>query len=236
MASVLPKLAIEKIQFCENHVAPWTDNATAIGTTTTAVTDLQTKTTAARSAFNAQQAARQVAKAATEAYHLAVDAMADAASDIIRQVKTKAAISGDAVYALAQIPAPATPSPKPAPGKPFGLVATLDDSGELNLKWKCVNPAGSTGTIYQVWRRVGGEGAAFVYLGGSGDKSFVDATLPAGSSAVTYQIQAVRSTATGPWAQFNVNFGVSGAGAGAGAGGATMVASVVEGVPAKLAA
>jgi hypothetical protein len=26
---------------------------------------------------------------------------------------------------------------------------------------------------------------------------------------VTYQIQAVRSTAVGPWAQFNVNLGVS---------------------------
>jgi hypothetical protein len=46
---------------------------------------------------------------------------------------------------------------------------------------------------------------------------------------VTYQIQAVRSTAVGPWAQFNVNFGVSSGGA--------MTASVTEQPPSpKLAA
>jgi len=59
----------------------------------------------------------------------------------------------------------------------------------------------------------------------------VDATIPAGSSQVTYQMQAVRSTAAGPWAQFNVNFG-TGAGAGAGA----MSAAVVETAEIKRAA
>jgi hypothetical protein len=42
-------------------------------------------------------------------------------------------------------------------------------------------------------------------------------------------MQAVRSTAVGEWAQFNVNFGVSGAGG-------TMTAMVTESVPAKIAA
>ena len=70
------------------------------------------------------------------------------------------------------------------------------------------------GTIYQVSRRTGatGAGGAFVAVGGTGTRSFVDPTVPAGAAAVTYQIQAVRSTAVGPWAQFNVNFGVSGTG------------------------
>ena len=48
--------------------------------------------------------------------------------------------------------------------------------------------------------------------------------MPAGSSQVTYQIQAVRSTAVGPWAQFNVNFGVSSAGF-------AIVKSVTESAP-----
>ena len=34
-------------------------------------------------------------------------------------------------------------------------------------------------------------------------------TLPNASSAVIYQIQAARSTGVGPFAQFNVKFGVS---------------------------
>jgi hypothetical protein len=52
----------------------------------------------------------------------------------------------------------------------------------------------------------------FEYLGGSGAKEFIDATIPAGETALTYQIQAVRSTAVGLWATFNVNFGTNSAG------------------------
>jgi hypothetical protein len=44
---------------------------------------------------------------------------------------------------------------------------------------------------------------------------------------MTYQIQAVRSTSVGPWALFNVNFGVSSDGA--------ITTSVTEWAPAKIA-
>jgi hypothetical protein len=228
MSSVLPASKIARIEFCENHNTPFSTNAVAIGTTALAVTDLATKTSAARAAFNAQQAAQNAAKAATNDYKIAVNAMTTAVADILKQIKTKAAISGPAVYSLAEIPAPAVPSPRPAPGKPTDFVATLEENGALNLKWKCANPAGTSGTIYQVWRRNTPTGE-FNYLGGSGSKSFDDATIPAGSSGVTYQIQAVRSTAVGLWAQFNVNFGVS-------SGGPTMIASVIETAPTKIAA
>jgi hypothetical protein len=88
-----------------------------------------------------------------------------------------------------------------------------------------MNPA--AGTVYQVGRRIGGAGE-FTYCGGAGAKKFLDETIPAGSSQVTYQIQAVRSTAVGEWAQFNVNFGI-------GTGGA-MTTSVTESSPTKIAA
>lgn len=109
---------------------------------------------------------------------------------------------------LAEIPAPATPEPKGPPGTPNTMTVTLNGNGSLNLKWKCPNPAGTSGTVYQVYRRVGGTGE-FTYLGGSGAKLFVDATVPAGATQLTYQIQAVRSTAIGLWATFNVNFGTN---------------------------
>ncbi|HEV2295585.1 MAG TPA: hypothetical protein VGR35_17180 [Tepidisphaeraceae bacterium] len=115
------------------------------------------------------------------------------------------------VYDLAQIPAPALPTPVTTLGMPANFTATLDQSGALTLKWKCASPRAS-GTVYQVWRRTTPAGE-FTYLGGVGDKKDVDAAIPAGYSQVTYQIQAVRSTAVGPWAQFNVNFGVSTGGA-----------------------
>jgi hypothetical protein len=207
--SLVPVKLIDKVQFYENHVDPWTINAVGIGTTTTIMTDLAGKITAARAAFTAQQAAQEDAKAATLAWQSAVIAMAAAGSDVVKQIRAKAGASGDSVYVLAQIPAPATPTPAPPPGKPSDFTVSLEETGALNLAWKCTNPAG--GTIYQIYRRVGATGE-FVFLGATGSKTFVDNTVPAGSSALTYQIQAVRSTSVGAWAQFNVNFGAEGSG------------------------
>ena len=59
------------------------------------------------------------------------------------------------------------------------------------------------------WRgssKIGGGDAT--YIGDAGAKRFVDATVPAGTAQVTYQIQAIRSTAAGAWATFVVNIGV----------------------------
>ena len=223
--SVVPDKYIDRVQFYETHLTPWAANAVAIGTTAGLVTDLTTKTTAARAAYDAQQSVQAAAKAATLTLKTSVAAMGLAGAAIINQIRAKAASGGDGVYALAQIPAPAVPAPVGRPGTPTGFEVALNGDGALGLKWKCANPAGSVGTIYQVWRRINGTGtpsasATFDYLGGSGTKSFNDATVPAGSAALTYQIQAVRSTATGPWAQFNVNLGMVG-----GAGG-SMTASV----------
>jgi hypothetical protein len=223
---LVPNTRIGKIEFYEAHLAPWTTNAVAIGTTVAEVAVLDTRTTAARDAYDAHLVAQDAARSATQAFYDAVSAMADSGSAIISQIRAKAQTTGNSVYVLAQIPAPPTPSPVPAPGTPSDFKVELFQDGSLELQWKCNNPAGSAGTIYQIWRRNEPEGT-FVYLGGAGEKKFTDATIPAGSSAVTYQIQAVRSTAVGAWAQFNVNFGT-------GAGGA-MTASVSE-APAAAAA
>jgi hypothetical protein len=224
--SVVPSKQVEKIQFFETHISPWTTNAVAIGTTTTAVTDLDNKTQAARDAFTAQQAAQAAAKAATNTLNNAIIAMDIAGQGIIKQIRAKAEVTANPdVYSLAQIPAPATPSPVGAPGTPTEFGVQLSQDGSLELSWKCSNPVGCTGVVYQVWRRVGADGE-FSYCGGAGERKFTDNTIPAGSSQVTYQIQAVRSTGAGPWAQYNVNFGVG--------GGETM--TVTKGKPAKIAA
>ncbi len=204
--SVVPEKRIDRVQFYEDHIAPFTANATAIGITTTEVTDLDTKTDAARAAYTAQQVAQQAAKAATLAFHNAVNAMSVAGSALIKKIRAKAEQSANpSVYALAQIPAPATPSPMGAPGEPTDFAALLQNNGALTITWKCANPAGSQGTTYQVWRRLAGTNE-LAFIGVTGEKKFVDATIPAGTTQAMYQIQAFRSTAAGPWAQFNVNF------------------------------
>jgi hypothetical protein len=211
MGSILPHGPVQRVEFFESRQDDWQANATGIGTTTTAVTALTAKVTAARDAYNAQQLAFAQAKAATQTFKDAVAAMTLAGTEIIKAVKAKAATGGNAVYTLALLPVPATPTPVPPPGTPTDFTATLNPDGSLKLKWKCANPAGSSGTIYQVSRKVGTAGA-FTVVGGSGLKTFDDATVPAGVAAVTYQVQAVRSTAAGVPAQFVVNFGVGGGG------------------------
>jgi hypothetical protein len=225
--ALVPDKKQQKISFYQSKIDPWTTNATAIGTTTTAVTALGTLVTAAQTAMDAQTTAEAAFRTAVEAANNAVNAMAAAGADIISAIRTKARTGGDGVYTLAQIPAPATPSPVGAPGQPKNFTVALNADGSLMLKWKCSNPAGSTGTIYQVWRRAGATGE-FTYIGGAGAKQFLDAELPTGVSQVTYQIQAVRSTAVGPWAQFNVNFGTTSSG--------TMTAAVAEATPMRAAA
>ncbi len=56
------------------------------------------------------------------------------------------------VYSFAQIPPPAVPGAVPPPGTPFDFRTALLQNGAVELKWKCQNPAGASGTIYEVTR------------------------------------------------------------------------------------
>ncbi|HYE18280.1 MAG TPA: hypothetical protein VEA69_07535 [Tepidisphaeraceae bacterium] len=218
---------LARIEFAELHNAPWAAANTQIGLTATECTALATKTTAARNAYEAQQALKNQLKAATVDADEKVRILARATSDALKRVRAKAGeVGGNSVYVLAEIPPPATPSPVGPPGTPYELKVGLNPDGTIKLSWKCANPAGAHGTIYTVGRRTPASGP-FTQVGGSGTRSFVDATLPAGAPSVTYQIQAVRSTLSGLAAQFTVNFGVSGGEA---------VATVVQGGAPKLAA
>lgn len=206
-----PRSINERINFWQNHIAPFTTNAVAIGTTTAAVTDLGTKATAARAAYVAQTQAMQAMKSATADLKTAMIAMSTAGMAIVDQIRGKARLSGDVVYNLADIPVPATPSAKGNPGTPNQFKLQLLEDGTLIIKWKCANPTGTTGTIYQVERRIGATGP-FEALGGSGKKEFADAEIPLGATSVTYQIRAVRSTAIGNPAMLTVSFGTNSAG------------------------
>lgn len=120
-----------------------------------------------------------------------------------------------------------TPTPLDSLGQATDFGASLDATGALNLKWKCVSPRG-TGMTYQIWR-LNSPDAEWEYLGGTGEKKWLDDTLPAGSSRITYQIQATRSTAKGPWAAFNVTIGVGG-------GSSALKTTITQGKAVKIAA
>lgn len=208
---LLPTEYAARIAFFKSRISIWTAEATNIGTTTASVTALNTAVTNAETALAGQETARNAAKTATENLRQMLAAMDNLGMGIVEQVRTKSRTAGDGVFVLADLPVPATPSAKGNPGTPYDLKLTLDPDGTLNLGWKCNNPAGTSGTIYQVERKIGATGA-FEYLGGTGKKSFVDDTIPAGATRLTYQIRGVRSTAVGVAAEFVVNFGTNAAG------------------------
>lgn len=218
--AIVPDDRLGKIEFYEAHAlagGPWATNATSIGVTAAAVTALGTLVTAARTAYNAAEAARQAAKAATQSYYEAVRAMHSnpgAGADMIEQIKNYAQSKNlPNVYTLAQIPPPATPGVTPPPGTPFDFTVGLLQNGALELKWKCNNPSGTGGTIYEVWRRLGGSTSGpFGYVGSTGVKTIIDDTVPSNSGPITYQITAIRSTQRGNPGQFTVTFGMGGGG------------------------
>src|SRR5437764_12330101 len=118
--SLIPQSLVGKIEFFENHLADWIANSVAIGSSAAEITALQTKVTAARASYLAQQTAQETAKSKTLTVRDDVFTMMNAGSDVIKKIRAKAATDGNTVYTLANIPAPAIPSPVPAPGTPFG--------------------------------------------------------------------------------------------------------------------
>jgi hypothetical protein len=211
--AIVPKDRVAKLEFYEAHIDPWTTNTVAIGLVAASVTALSTAAADARAAYTAHVAAQAAAKAATATFYDKIRVLHNApgyGADMIQQIKTKATTTNNpGVYVLAQIPAPAIPSPVPAPGTPTDFTVNLMQDGTLELKWKCPNPSGAGGTIYQLQRRAGAA-TEWTFAGATGSRRFVDASLPAGAAPVTYMITAVRSTAAGNPAQFTVNFGAGG--------------------------
>src|SRR3954470_3532923 len=95
IVALLPKKKIERLGWCEAHVTPFTTNAVAIGSSTTAATDFSTKTTAARAAYVIKQAAEEALRNANGNFDMALASATDAFSNIVKSVRAKAAVSGD---------------------------------------------------------------------------------------------------------------------------------------------
>ncbi len=200
------------IMWCQAHTDVFANNAAAIGLTPGQAVAFADATTAAADLTLAQEQARQAAKVATQAAVDAVDALRANAGDTVRLIRAFAETQADpaAVYQLAQIPPPASPSPAPPPAQPIDLTVTLEPgSGNLTLRWKAANPVGTSGTTYIIRRKLPGE-SAFSFVGVSGKKTFVDNTLNAGPDSVQYTVQGQRADSSGPLSPiFTVNFGQS---------------------------
>lgn len=211
---VIPATRLEQLEFSEAHLPIFGTTPTAIGLTAAQVSTLSALTDTARKDYDAALSARQASKAATEAMYASVGNMRTQLADMVRSIKTFAEASANpaSVYSMAQIPAPQSPSEVPPPGTPFDFRVEILQNGALRITWKCDNPEGTSGTIYEVFR--GAVGSTLSYVGSSGIKEFVDDTLPRSAVPISYQFTAVRSTRRGDPAVLTVSFGVAGGGGG----------------------
>ena len=203
---VVPEGRSDAVQFFQSHIAKWIENADQIGSNPEEMAALQDKINDARDAYTAQLAAQGAAVAATAAFNQMLDELRIMGSCVIGKIHATARIDGNGIYSLAQIPPPSKPAPVAPPGQPSNFAFHIDGDGSLKLTWKCKNPRNSSGTTYKIERQIGLAGD-FVYVGQAGTKRYTDSTVPIGTSNITYRITAMRSTALGPCADFNVTFG-----------------------------
>lgn len=205
---VVPKKPLEMGAFYGARLRPWGEAADEIGLNEAEVAELGDRVDRLRRAALRRGQAMAEARAATQEFHQAAEALGAYGSRLMTQVRAAAVASGDLeVYVKARIPAPKTPASVAAPGRPYAPRITLSATGAVTLAWQCKNPPGASGTMYELRRSINGRDWQPVAI--TGQKRHTDTTIPAGASCITYQIRAVRSTAVGSAAVFTVQLGGS---------------------------
>src|SRR5687767_14115196 len=100
------------IGFFASRAAQWAANAVAMGSSAPIITSMNARTTSAQQKLTDATTARNAAKTATQALRAAIRDMRRSGSEVIQQVRTKAAVDhSDAPYLLADLPTPAIPGP-----------------------------------------------------------------------------------------------------------------------------
>ncbi len=190
------------------------EHGEALGLSTERIIELREAIETARDAFQAADRARLAAQTATLRLHQAVKTMHSApgmGQDSLDTIRLTASTTDDrGVYTLAQIEPPQTDSMTPPPQAPTRVRSELLPMGEVRLSWKCKVPAGSQGTLYQIERAVDGDitQSRFTFAGISGERTFIDASLPAGPTRAEYRITAIRGKQRSHASLHTMQFGV----------------------------
>ncbi len=203
--SQLPGAVVPKVQ-------TWQGDPEAVGLDAGRVAALQAANDAAAAAQQQLEAARQTTERATSVFNNACNTVRQLAGQCVRSIDAFALASGDpnAVWELAAVPALRPRGAGKSPAQPRAFTAGLNGNGSLTVKWKCSNPRGVSGVVYQVSRRLNNTGP-FSVLDTVGGKQFVDGSIPAGTFAVTYKVVGKRGQRVGPVSdQFTVQFGAAG--------------------------
>ena len=168
----------------------------------------------AQDAYSNALKARQASVEATAVQTAALRAMAVQQGVVFRTLKTFAdnkptIAQRDAVYTAAQLPVPSSGGGTlPAPNTPTDTKADPNANGTVTVKWKA---SANSGCVYLVFRKLAGNNT-FQQIGYISKKTFIDGTVPAGTTSCQYQVQAVRGQQTSTASQpVSVQFGAGGA-------------------------
>src|SRR5688500_1717339 len=131
----VPNEQAAKIAWFRARLAAWNANLALLGLTAPELATLTAQVEAGDNALADRTEAENVAKAKTAILNAAVDALGTNGGRLVNKIRANAELAANptAVYAAAQVPAPATPSPVGAPGTPTDFLATLLQGGDVDL-------------------------------------------------------------------------------------------------------
>lgn len=210
MASVLPSKDEDLIKWFENRQESWDDAPTSLGLSLAQVTALKAATTSARSAMADMEKAKIAARDAVATKNDNVSALRSLGGNLVSIIKAFADAQANpaAVYAAASIPLPGT-TPTPTLKTATNVIGDPNADGTVTIKWKAEDQV--PGAVYTVWRKLGAAGQ-FAQIATTGERKFIDYSVPAGTAVAAYYLRTVKGTQTlAPSDQATVNFGSAGA-------------------------
>ncbi len=194
---IIPRTLIGRIEFFEQHLPVWATDPAAIGLDAAQIADLTVRTAQARADYEAALAIRNSAKAATETQKSSVDFMYDLGADLVKTIRAFAETTDDdSVYAAAQIPAPAPPTPTGPPEMPTNVTADVNNFGYVVISWKGSRAVGTQFILQRQMIPVDAPAGPWTYAGSSVTNDYTDTTVPTGFAGVSYRVYAQRPGGT----------------------------------------
>lgn len=194
MAKVVPDTRQEMITWYAQRAASWAANAANIGLDTSQVTALATLINAAQTSSSAAAAARNASKNATINYHANTDILEEFGAGLVKTIKAYAdATNSTTVYSLASIPPPAKPGPLGPPEMPSDVRASLNNNGQVEIKW---NGSRAGGTSFRIERNIfpiGGTPSNWQLIDVVEERSYIDSNVPQGLAMALYRVIAQRA-------------------------------------------
>jgi hypothetical protein len=191
--SVTPNQLLQRLEFYEQRVPVWVENAATIGLSIEQSGQAESLVQACRSAYDNALAKRIQAKAATVLQDEAFEAMDTFGAQMIKIIRAFGIATDDpAVFATALIPEPKKPSPI-APVNPSNVTFNLDTNGELEVRWDGRTFAGTSYLVDRSTWDGAGQPTGFARIATVSERRFVDKTVPLGTVTATYRVSALKN-------------------------------------------